>query len=188
MSKRPFEKEAAAAWSWWNQLQSRDRGGRLVPGDRATLARLRRSATVMEAATESAAAVLYQKLAFAHVEQDLARAAMVAAVLAHVREDTKVPLARAIGTPRAGDGSAALVSTLRLRRLMAARDPDDLLTLFRRTVAILGDTANVRDLARELIAWTDERFGDISRTQFAFAYHNAAQFAPEAPGSDTKED
>jgi CRISPR system Cascade subunit CasB len=142
----------------------------------------------MEAATEPAAAILYQKLGFSYAEQDLPRAAMLAAILAHVREDAHVPLARAIRTPRASEGSAALVSPLRLRRLMAARDPDDLLTLFRRVVAILGDTANVKDLARELIAWTDERFSDISRTQFAFAYHNAAQFAPEAGNSDTKED
>ncbi|HEX5958666.1 MAG TPA: type I-E CRISPR-associated protein Cse2/CasB [Hyphomicrobiaceae bacterium] len=188
MSNRPFEKEAAAAWSWWSQLQPRDRGGRLIPGDRATLAKLRRSATVIEAATEPVTAILYQRLAFAHAERDLPRAAMLAAVLAHAREDARDPLARAIGTPRAGEGSAALVSPLRLRRLMAAREPDDLLIVFRRVVAILGNTVNVRDLAHQLIAWTDVRFGDISRTQFAFAYHNAAQFAPEADSSDIDED
>jgi hypothetical protein len=60
------------------------------------------------------------------------------------------------------------------------------MTLFRRIVAIVGNTANVRDLARQLIAWTDAGFGDISRTQFAFAYHNAAQFAPGADSSDTE--
>jgi CRISPR system Cascade subunit CasB len=188
VSKRPFEEEAAAAWSWWDQLQPRERGGRLVPGDRAALARLRRSATVIEAATEPATAALYQRLEFAHAGRDLPRAAMLAAVLAHIREETKDPLARAIGTPRAGDSSTALISPLRMRRLMAAREPDELLTLFRRVVAILGHTANVKDLARQLLAWTDERFGDISRTQFAFAYHNAAQFAPEADGTDTEKD
>ncbi len=188
MSNRPFEKEAGAAWSWWDQLQPRDRGGRLVPGDRATLARLRRSSTVVEAAIEPATAVLYQRLAFERPERDLPRAAMLAAVLAHVREEAKEPFARAIGTPRAGEGSTALVSPLRLRRLLTARDPDDLMTLFRRVVAIAGNTANVRDLARQLIAWTDARFGDISRTQFAFAYHDAAQFAPGADSSDTERD
>lgn len=188
MSNKPFEKEAGAAWFWWNQLQPRDRGGRPVPGDRATLARLRRSSTVMEAAVEPATAELYRRLAFARPERDLPRAAMLAAVLAHVREETREPLARAIGTPRAGEGSTALVSPLRLRRLIAARDPDDLLTLFRRMVAILGNSANVRDLARQLIAWTDARFSDISRTQFAFAYHNAAQFAPEGDSGETEQD
>jgi CRISPR system Cascade subunit CasB len=142
----------------------------------------------MEAAIEPATAVLYQRLAFAHPQRDLPRAALLAAVLAHVREERNEPLARAIGTPKAGESSAALVSPLRLRRLMAAREPDDLLTLFRRIVAILGNTANIRDLARQLIAWTDARFGDISRTQFAFAYHNAAQFAPGAESNDAERD
>jgi CRISPR system Cascade subunit CasB len=142
----------------------------------------------MEAAAEPATAVLYRRLAFAHAERDLPRAAMLAAVLAHVRGETKEPLASAIGTPRAGEGAAELVSLFRLRRLMAARDPDDLLIAFRRIVAILGNTANVKDLARQLIAWTDANLADISRTQFAFAYHNAAQFAPEADSSDTGED
>jgi CRISPR system Cascade subunit CasB len=188
MSSKPFDREAAAAWSWWNQLQPRERGGRNVPGDRATLARLRRSSSVLDAAIEPATAVLYQKLEFELPERDLPRAAMLAGVLAHVRDETGEPVARAMGASRSGEGSGKLISPLRLRRLLAVRDPNELLTAFRRVVAILGNKVNVRDVSRQLIAWTDDRWGDISRTQFAFAYHDAGAFAPNSNTTDTEQD
>jgi hypothetical protein len=76
---------------------------------------------------------------------------------------------------------------MRFKRLVAAREPDDLLVAFRRLAAVLDDTANVRDLARLLLAFTDpdERCGDIARVGFAFDYHGARQYAPET--DDTSE-
>jgi CRISPR system Cascade subunit CasB len=105
--------------------------------------------------------------------------ALIAAALAQVREDSKEKLARAIGTPRAGEGTTALVSPLRLKRLVSAREPDDLLIAFRRAIAILGHTANVKDVARQLLLWTDERTADRARTLFTFDYHNAGDAAPD---------
>jgi hypothetical protein len=32
----------------------------------------------------------------------------------------------------------------------------------------------------QLLAWTDDERGDLTRTRFAFDYHGAGQFAPEA--------
>src|SRR5258705_13152103 len=110
MSNRLFDREARAAWSWWDQLQGRERGGRRVPGDRAALARLRRSSCVLDAAIEPATAVLYQKLEFELPERDLPRAALLAAVLAHVRDETGEPVARAMGASRSGEGSGKLIS------------------------------------------------------------------------------
>lgn len=179
MTEMPIVERAAAARRWWRSLQPDEQTGQR--GDRATLARLRRAGNVLEAAAEPAAGDLFITLKLGQPERDLARAALVAAVLAHVRSDDGTDtVARAIGTPRGGDDTTALLTPLRFKRLIAAREPDDLLISFRRAVAILGDTVNVKDLARQLLAWTDERHSDRARTLFAFDYHGAGQYAPQS--------
>ena len=179
MTEMPITERAAAARRWWRSLQPDEQTGQR--GDRAALARLRRAGSALEAAAEPATADLFGKLMFEHPERDLARAALVAAVLAHVRrDDGATTVARAMGAPRGGDDTTALLTPLRFKRLIAAREPDDLLIGFRRAVAILGDTANVKDLARQLLAWTDERHSDRARTLFAFDYHGAGQYAPHS--------
>jgi CRISPR system Cascade subunit CasB len=115
------------------------------------------------------------------------RAALLAAVLAQVRsDDPKATIAGAIGKPRGGEGSP-LITPMRFKKLVAAREPDDLLIVFRRLVVVLDHTANVRDLARLLLAFTgpDDRHADIARTRFAFDYHGAGQYAPDS--GDTAE-
>ncbi|MEQ1711500.1 MAG: type I-E CRISPR-associated protein Cse2/CasB [Hyphomicrobium sp.] len=185
MSKT-FDEQADAAWTWWDRLQPHDRNGRSVPGDRAAVARLKRASRILDAAAEPATAALFQMLGFARyaADRDLWRSALVAAVLAHVRKDDKSHgVAAAIGAPHGVAEATALVSPLRFKRLVAAREPDELLIAFRRTVAQLGNTANVKDLARQLLLFTSDHHGDIARTRFAFAYHGAASFAPEAPAT-----
>lgn len=183
--KKLYAAEAGKAWGWWKSLQPSDDNGQR--GDRATLARLKRASSILEVMSEPAAAELYRRIGFKHASTDLPRAALVAAVLAHVRKDDEkhTPFARAIGAPRGGEDSQQLVTPLRFKRLVAARDPDDLLIAFRRAVAILGDKANVFDLARTILAFTDpiDNRADIARTQVAFAYHGAADYAPQSDAS-----
>jgi CRISPR system Cascade subunit CasB len=143
---------------------------------------------VMEAAAEPATIDLFKRLGFQrhNAARDLPRAAVIAAVLAHVTEVIKAggpSIARAIGPTDPKDASSALLKPLRLKRLMAAREPDDVLIQFRRTVAILDHTANVTDLAKQLLAWTDNERGDLSRTIFVFDYHGAGEHAPSAEGA-----
>ncbi|MEQ1695270.1 MAG: type I-E CRISPR-associated protein Cse2/CasB [Hyphomicrobiaceae bacterium] len=191
MSKSPYEDQAKRAKDWLAALRPRQIDGRILPGDRAALARLKRASSVMEAAAEPATAHLFEMLFSAQLKEaksrdgfiqvHLPRAAVIAAVLAHVGDPRPETMARAIGTPRSGgDGSTPLVTPLRLKRLLAARDPDDVLIQFRRTVAILGHQANVTDLAQQLLAWTDDERGDLTRTRFAFDYHGAEAYAPDA--------
>ena len=190
MTETRYDKEAADAARWWRLLRPQElESGARLPGDRATVARLRRASSLMEAATEPATATLFKALGFKNATRDLPRAALVAAVLAHVRDDDRATLARALGSPADGSADEARLKPLRFKRLVAAREPDDLLIAFRRTVAILGHTANVKDLARSLIAWTDpdERQADIARTRFAFDYHGAAQYAPADNGNDASD-
>ncbi len=187
MSEHCYETQAKAARAWWAALGPREAVGDQLahPGDRAALARLRRANTVLEAASEPATIELFQKLQFdrSRASADLPRAALIAAVLAYIREnDPKHKIASAIGQPRAGEGTTALITPLRFKRLVAARSPDDLLIQFRRVVAIMGKTANVKDLARLLLVFTDPdyRYAERARVMFAFAYHGAEDFAPAA--------
>ena len=113
---------------------------------------------------------------------------MLASVLAHVRDDAKVPVARALGPPRGGKPEDAVYSVLRLRRLLTSRGDDELLIAFRRVVAMLGDTANVRDLARQILDWDHDERGDRTRTLFAFNYHDAGEHAPDANAPEQSSD
>ena len=185
MNTSQYKDESDAAWKWWNSLQPNEQTKQR--GDRASLAKLRRASSIMEAATEPATVDLFKKLGFERPGHDLPRAALIAALLAHIKTDApkdpstgeKIKLARAIGTPRGGTETTELVTPLRLKRLVAAREPDELLIAFRRTIAILRDTANVKDVAKQLLLWTDERHADRARTLFMFDYHSADKFAPQ---------
>ena len=176
-SKRPWSRytvQAGAAFHWWNALQPQKRENGTTPGDRATVARLRRCSHSMELAVEPATAELFGKLRFDHAkatDQNIATAAVLAGVLAHIRKQAAGSLARAMG---ARQGERAIVSAIRMKRFMAAREPEDVLRQFQRILAMLGDAADVRDVAATVLAWLDPSpVGDRARTRFAFAYHGA---------------
>jgi CRISPR system Cascade subunit CasB len=176
-----LDAQADAACRWWRALGPIETKTGMLPGDRATLARLRRCSAPTEAAMEPATAKLFKALGFnARDDGHLGRAAALAAVLAHVRKDGGGSIALAIGAPPGGEPGGALLKPNRFRTLMAARTDDEILTSFRRVVAMLDHTANVRDLAKLILSWTDDEAGDRARTRFAFAYHGAADYAPTA--------
>ena len=168
------------AWDWWRNLQAFETAdGRKLPGERAALARLRRATSPFEAAGEPETIRLFKQLGFRDPDR-LGRVAVLASVLAHVRQDSKDQVARALGPPRGGKPENAVYSALRLRRLLGTRGDDDLLIAFRRVVAMLGDTANVRDLTHQIQNWDHDEWGDRTRTLFAFHYHDAGEHAPGA--------
>jgi CRISPR system Cascade subunit CasB len=155
------------AWGWWNALNPRTtEDGRSLKGDRAALARLRRS-NLEAIAVEPTTIVLFESLKKKYKE-DLGRVAALAGVLACVRENTKGPVARDIGPNAEGD---ALVSPLRMRRLLAAKGDDAIMTAFRRLVAQMGGKASVGDLARNILIWDQGETGDKKRMRFAFDYY-----------------
>ena len=94
-------------------------------------------------------------------------------VLAHVREDTG-PSRKAIqAVAKATPEDTAKLSPLRLRRLLASREEDELSREMRRFVSLADRKVNVRDLGSSLLYWNDS-----TRTQWAFDYHNAGFAAP----------
>lgn len=184
---RPVKvQRALGALGWWKSLQPRQLadGRGTTPGDRATLARLRRATSAFEAACEPSVSDLHRLLKFdaANRAPDIICSAVLAGVLAHIRTNSKSRLAAAMGKPI---GDRQFISALRLRRFMAARGPDDVMLQFRRVIAMLDHTANVFDVALLIQHWLDPtEAGDRARTRFAFAYHG---HAPAAPDSDDGE-
>lgn len=164
------------AAAWWRDLQPKisDEPGKLKPrsGDRGALARLRRCATVMDAASESATLALCRRLGMR--EADLDRAALLAAVLALVREERfDLLVARQIGVQQDGP---AVMSDLRFRRLLQADTLDEQLIGFRRLVALAQRKLQVADLAAGLWRWGDE----ATRRRWIYAYHDAPDFQTSA--------
>lgn len=184
MSKSDHGYEAR---KWWTQLQpmkAEEDGYRT--GDRAALAKLRRCSSWVEAAGESQTLILFGALGKTR-EYELPRVAVLASVLAHVRTDDQSVkhIADGIGR-RAGDKDAqAVLSELRLRRLLTTKGDDDILIAFRRLVALMGDTANIANLAINILAWDHPKAGDKTRVNFAFHYWKAGDATPASGASAT---
>lgn len=156
------------AAAWWRELQPKDEQGERRIGDRAALARLRRCATVMQAASEPATLALCRRLRVG--EADLDRVALLAAVLAQAREERfDLTVARQIGVQQ---DNTATMSDLRFRRLLQADTLDERLTGFRRLVALAARKLNVADLAAGMWHWSDEK----ERRRWIYAYHDAPSF------------
>jgi CRISPR system Cascade subunit CasB len=106
------------------------------------------------------------------------RAALIAAVLAHVREEDDRKVVAAAAGEKIGDDQRR-VHPLRLRRLLTAQSDADCLIAFRRLVALLGKRVNVADLAESLLEWPDAVRGGQRRRRWAFDYYGAGSAAPE---------
>ena len=159
-----MSRESTQALRWWEELRHPERG------DRGALARLRRASSVLDAATEPATIELCRKLGVG--EEKLERVALIAAVLAHVRDnEPTVKMARQLGQHEANP--QGMMSWLRFRRLVQAETADEQLTQFRRAIALAKQKANIGDLAESLLNWTEAR-----RRGWIYAYHDAGQAQP----------
>ncbi len=169
-----IEAQAREARQWWHELVPDATTGRR--GDRAALARLRRAATPLEAAEEQETIDLARRLGAGL--RTLDDVAVCAAVLAHVRQDEGGPIARRIGPDPRYQKRRPLVSPLRFRRLIQADTPEDRLIQFRRLLSLADRTADVADLAKALLNWSEWR-----RREWIFRYYAGEPPAPQ-PASE----
>ncbi|MDQ7016967.1 MAG: type I-E CRISPR-associated protein Cse2/CasB [Gammaproteobacteria bacterium] len=145
-----------AVQAWWLSLES-DNGGR---------AELRRAKTL----TTVIVSPCFQRL-YGQVRPLLSsdrgdwpsRLAMIAVVLAHVKQADNTEIAMQLASPKAG-GSKARLSNLRFRRLLQ-RSRDDVWLALVRVLPMLDRKANVFDLANSLFYW-----GDKVKQRWAYAY------------------
>ena len=162
---------ADIAVEWWRDLVSEEPGGRTTQGARrAARARLRRAATPIEVMQEPEALRLIRRL-----PRDPDRAAILAGVLAFVREPDDQPIARAIGR-ESFDEDKALMSKARFQRLLQTPG-NELMDPLRRLVRLTKGRANVRDLSLTVLYW-----GDRVKKRWIFDYYGASD-SLRSPGN-----
>lgn len=171
---QPDHKSVALLVAWWQQLEH-DKGER---------AALRRASSLTEVMLSPAfmrllRALRNQGYAIGNSNIQLSKIAALAGLAARVKTPTGVGLAESMGTPKPG-GSSPAFSELRLRRILACDDIEELYTLLRRALALLGDQANLADLAATIWNWVplDDKRPYDPRRRLAYDYYAAAPIKP----------
>ena len=175
---------AQVARAWWRRLQPAP--DRHWPGDQVTLARLRRAASSTQALAEAETLRLWAELGVGRSQ--LARVGTVARVLAQVRtaggSARRGALVRALGPTEFGRYETARLKRLRLERLLATREEEELARAMARLVQLAGKETPIDpgELAASILAWEEER----TRIEWAFAYHdpNRLQHAADADAAE----
>lgn len=157
------------AFRWWQALSGTREGKAQGGQDRAALARLRR-ASPDEAMCEEATLRLFRALGYRNPDR-LPRVATLAAILATVREDKRGKFGRQIGREKIEDDQTAKLKVGRFKRLLDAQTEDEIATVFRRAIGILGDATDVRDVARYVLRFDDED----TRRRLIFDYYGAGE-------------
>jgi CRISPR type I-E-associated protein CasB/Cse2 len=144
------------AFIWWESIQE----------NTGAKARLRRCTTPLEAGLEPVVVKLRSMIGCNTYNID--RIATIAGVLACVKSNTCASsVAAQIGTPQ----DHPLYSPLRLKRLFAVETEEDSLRMFRRLVAMAGNSLDVKDLADSIYDWTDENRGIKRRRDWSLQYY-----------------
>lgn len=145
---------------WWQALNN-DRGAR---------AELRRCRNLSEVVFSPA----YHRLRQAILHLDGVGSiheeglATVVGLTARVKvNDETMDIASQMATGKTGDTAA--VSGLRFRRLLKARDNNELFILMTRAIALLGGSVNLQSLAKSVYWWNDR-----TKKKWAFGYYSKA--------------
>lgn len=157
------DRRPALIRAWWNELQD-------DPGARG---KLRRCRTPIEALALPATIELMLRLGWKAPEQDHSdwfgeRIAAAGMVLAHVREDSRQPVARSLGKQPGRD--QPVLSSSRWERLCRAEGHENIATEFTRIVQMIGGTADVVDLVFAILRW-DHQTNHRAKQQWIYAYH-----------------
>jgi CRISPR system Cascade subunit CasB len=146
--------------AWWKRSLDRENAR-----GRALAAKLRRGDAV-SVLCEPEVHELAQTLDI----RDSERLVRLVQVLAEVRGDDAIPLAKALG------GKDPALSHLRFQKLMRASQ-DEIATGLRRALPLVGYRCNIAVLGQDLLFW-----GEKTRTRWCFDY-----FGAEAPRSMSEE-
>lgn len=152
------EDKGMIAFRWWKDELRAESGEA-----RALNARLRRAGTAAEILSEEAVFRLSRALSLTDPE----RLALIARVLAAVKEHDKRPLAR-----RFGQGEPPALSPLRFQRLIRTRDPGELARALRRALPLVAASCDVIQLSRDLYWWNE-------RVRIAWCFQYFGAQAPE---------
>lgn len=138
---------------WWKEI---NRGGS------GSIAQLRRAQSELEILLVPASLRLIQQIG------NRRRVAIIAGVLAHVRENDNEPIVRRLGRTKLDDDVSATLKEGRFRRLIQCND-SELLDAMRRLVHLNNNKADVRDLSRSILFW-----GDSVKRDWILRYYGVA--------------
>lgn len=149
---------------WYRAIHPNEIPTRPLPAlagmGRQARAHLRRCTTIEELVTDAAALrlagpLLEQESQKSHgqLKNGYTAVAMVAGVLAHVREDA--PDGKGLATRLGGEQPS--MSELRFTRLMRTESDEDFYRMMCRAVQLAGGKTDVAELADDIIAWAVER-------------------------------
>lgn len=158
---KPSSESREVLRRWWNSLDD----------DRGTRAELRRCANTLQVMEVAGFHHLHARLlplglankTQEDTERAAAQLAVVAAVLAHLKEGGERKPALAFSTG-ASPGDPPLVSPLRFRQVLEARTPDELLLRLRRVLPLARGLDPIQ-LAADAFHWSDR-----IRKQWVFDY------------------
>lgn len=174
MSERTEKDYGEVAFDWWRELAPQENGTKPALGwKRATLARLRRADSPLKVLMEPYALRLVQTLPAAPD-----RVALLAGVLAVVRKDVRDPITRTLGRDSFGEDKSAKLAESRFRRLLQT-PTNDLLDPMRRLVRLAQNEANVRDLAKSILYWSER-----TKKRWIFEYYDVS-LAGRSPSPST---
>lgn len=164
MTKSTTHRGAEAAYGWWQRLTRID--GPHLGQRRAALARIRRARTPIEVMLEPEALRLIQRL-----PRNPDRVAVLAGVLAFVRESDERSVARAIGRSSLDDEDSAPMSEGRFRRLLQTQD-NEIMDAMRRLARMTKGKLNVQDLSTAILDWGDGDRGERVKRRWIFDYYH----------------
>lgn len=160
--------------AWWRRLED-DKGERAL---------LRRAGTLTEVMLSPSFVDLLRTLrnqgyVISNHNYPLSRIAAIAGLSARIKALADAGLATRMGTPKTV-GSSPTLSELRLRRILACDDIEELYMLLRRALAVLDDKADLTDLAATVWNWSplDEKRPYDPRRRLAYDYYAAAPIKP----------
>lgn len=154
--------------AWWMRLED-------DKGERAALRRAANLTAVMLSPAFHRLLNELRRAGFPISESRYLKLAAIAGLAARVKSEDDESLAKSMGSSKSGGGKAA-VSELRMRRLLACDDIEELHTLLRRALALLDNRTNLADLAATVWNWMplDENNPRDARRQMAFDYYYGA--------------
>jgi CRISPR system Cascade subunit CasB len=164
---KPDDQSFSILWEWWKDLENNK-------GDRAALRRAESlSAVVFCPSYHRLLRTLRKEGYSASGEVSLQKLAAIVGLAARIKVDEPGEFGKQLGVLKQGDKPA--VSELRLRRILACDDLEELYMLLRRALGILGGSVSLSGLAETIWQWERlaEKRPHDSRKQLAYDYYAA---------------
>lgn len=164
---KPDDRSFAILREWWQELENNK-------GERAVLKRADSLKEVVFCPAYHRLLRTLRKEGYSVAESRFPKLASIAGLAVRIKEDIPGTLGAQMGALKPGDKPS--VSELRMRRVLACDDLEELYVLLRRALGIIGGNASLSGLAATIWQWESlaEKKPYDSRKQMAYDYYAAA--------------